>query len=354
MKEKKLVEAVDYLKLDKKTLNAIYQHVWFLANFRFARPIMVLQTRHKGYDKEDFVQEVVQLVCKLFDTMKFPTINHLKKMIKNTMSWHYLHEKRKYFYTKARGNISCVSLDDDVNEYRTMEDTIATENSINNETIYDLHRLFERNLYLAYDWNKAIVIAKDQIKDYAKHCILSVNFFIKLQKDYGFKDTCRFYKSKGFYMTKTTFDYLSQTIIDYLKINDIILVEDIKEPVYVRPRTRHTEEQIETAKYTCTCGYTYREQDFDSSSWQCPLCGRIHDKTKLKDYNLGLTKDYNAEISEVFIIEKPRYELSKKPSIEETRINLIKLYENEFNDILFNKEDVLEEPSETSKDLVLA
>ena len=41
-------------------------------------------------------------------------------------------------------------------------------------------------------------------------------------------------------------------------------------------------------------------------------------------------------------------------SIEETRFNLIKQYENEFDNILINKEDDLEDILDTSDELVLA
>ena len=76
-------ESEENLSLTKDTLDKIYQHTWFLANYRFSRPIEVLQSRNTGYEKEDFVQDVVRQVCKLFTTKKFPTINHLKKMIRH-------------------------------------------------------------------------------------------------------------------------------------------------------------------------------------------------------------------------------------------------------------------------------
>lgn len=346
-------DQTQYLQLTRETLHTIYQHTWFLANFRFSRPIEVLQTRNTGYEKEDFVQEVVQQVCKLFETKKFPTINHLKKMIRLTMSYHYLHEKRKYFYTKSRGGIQCTSLEEDINDYRKVEDTVAVDTSYSNESIYDLHRLYSKNLYIAYDWNVAKVITSDQFKDYTNHCIISVNFFINKQREVGMVDTCKFYKDNGYYMTKRTFDYLSQTIIDYLKANDILLIEDIKERT-VKPIARMSDEQIHNATYTCTCGYVHYDNDFDNNAWQCPECGRIHNKEELRQYNIGLSTNYHQEEHNVIISNVEELITPHTNDIENTRINLIKQYKKEFDNILEEGDFIPEDLLDTSKELVLA
>lgn len=337
MKERELVKDTGYLELNKEILNSIYQHVWFLANFRFARPIMILQTRHRGYEKEDFVQEVVELVCDLFKTMKFPTINHLKKIIKTTMSYHYLHEKRKYFYTKSRGSISCMSLDDDINDYKKFEDVAITDKSFNDETIYDVHRLFDKNLYLAYNWKFAKVITKEQIKDFTNYYILSINFFITKQRELGLHDTCKFYKQNGYYMTKKIFDYLSQTIIDYLKSNDIIMIENFDRCQNHHKFTYFNEEKIELAKYTCTCGYIYDERDVNDYLWQCPICGKLHDKSKLKDYNLGLSKNYHPQESKLIVFQDDSQILNDtkiiiNKFIEKSKLNPINIDIDDFKD----------------------
>ena len=133
---KSLVEKDQYLELTNGLIKQIYQHVNFLANFRYKASIETLQSRHVGYEIEDFVQETVQEIVKQFKTKKFPTINHLKSFINLVMEFHYLKEKRKYFYTKSRGPYTCVSLDEDINDYRKIEDTLSSQMTTSNFDLY--------------------------------------------------------------------------------------------------------------------------------------------------------------------------------------------------------------------------
>lgn len=222
-------ERNERLVLDNNTLKSIYQHTRFLANFRFLRPVQVLQTRNTGYEIEDFVQEVVQKVCELFNTKTFPTMNHLKSMIRRTMEFHYLHEKRKYFYTKSRGNYSCASLDSLINDNRTLGDTVALESiTCNTDDLYNFDIIKSRHLYVAYDWEKAFIIDNiGQFKNHSNKYLLSVNFFISKLREYGYRETCKYFKDNGFYMTRTICEQISTTIISYLKDNDYLSSDNL-------------------------------------------------------------------------------------------------------------------------------
>lgn len=215
-------ESTQNLKLNSETLGIIYQHVRFLANFRFLESIKVLQMRHTGYEIEDFVQEVVIKVCELFETKTFPTVNHLKKMIHCTMSYHYLHEKRKYYYTKTRGGAFCVSIDEAINDHQDIGDTLYDKSSFND---YDLQLLYRRNLYIAYNWEKAKIIEKSDIRHNTDNYIMSLNYFINKQIENGVRHTCKYFKESGFYMTRKIFDDICDTIITYLYDNDLVIKE---------------------------------------------------------------------------------------------------------------------------------
>lgn len=210
------------LPLNESTLAIIYQHTRFLANFRFLESIKVLQTRHTGYEIEDFVQEVVIKVCELFEKKSFPTVNHLKKMIHYTMSYHYLHEKRKYFYTKQRGGSFCISLDETINDHQELIDTLYDKSILED---YDLQFIYSKNLYIAYDWKKADIITIEDLKYNTDKYLMSLNYFINKQLEGGIRYTCRYFKNAGFYMTRKIFDDICNTIITYLYDNNLAVKE---------------------------------------------------------------------------------------------------------------------------------
>ena len=297
--KKSLVEKDDYLELNDHLIKQIYQHANFLANFRYKNAIEVLQSKHVGYEVEDFVQEIVQEIFRQFKTKKFPTINHLKKFINYVMSFHYLKEKRKYFYTKSRGPYTCVSLDEFTNDYRKVEDTIESKPFISN---FDLYNLLSKNLYISYNWKSIkIITTKDFSKE--KSMLLSVNKFIELQIINGTKETCRLYKESGFPMTKMLFDKFSQAIIDYTNEHNLLAIDkDIdKKYVYNRKTSNFTEEKFMHLAKTCTCGYENKDLSIHDSTWQCPKCGRIHDKESLAKFNSGILTSYNPTIANVKI-----------------------------------------------------
>ena len=298
---KSLVEKDQYLELTNGLIKQIYQHANFLANFRYKVSIETLQSRHVGYEIEDFVQEIVQEIVKQFKTKKFPTINHLKSFINLVMEFHYLKEKRKYFYTKSRGPYTCVSLDEDINDYRKIEDTLSSQMTTFN---FDLYNLFNKHLYISYDWKIAKIITK---KDFAnqKSLLMSVNKFVELQIINGAKQTCKIYKDAGFHMTKAIFTLFSQTILDYAKNNDLLIIEEDTKHKYAynRRTSSFTEEKFMHLAKTCTCGYENKELTIHDTTWQCPKCGRIHDRDSLVKFNSGIFSSYKPFIAEVKIID---------------------------------------------------
>lgn len=209
------------VELNNKTIKDIYNHINMLLNARYSTPIKVLQSRHRGYEKEDFAQEVAQIILKEFETKKFPTINHLKKFINLSMEFHYLKEKRKYFYTKQRGSMQEHSIDETLTDNLTLGDTLSSTRAIDIDRI-DLDNILEQNLFIVYDWSTCNICKLDELKKFKSGYILSVNSFIKYQNDYGSLETCRHFKSKGFYMTKSIFDSISQSIINYLERHNFI------------------------------------------------------------------------------------------------------------------------------------
>lgn len=357
----KLVDEAQVIaKLDRKTLDIIYQHTWFLANFRFARPIEVLQSRHSGYSKEDFVQEVVTLMFKHFESGKtFPTVNHLKKIIHKTMEFHYLKEKRKYFWTKSRGGVQCTSLDESVNDYRKIGDTIMVETEVKADSMQDFRLFLDKDLYVAYDWVKPVVITKEEFRDYQGYYLMSVNKFIEKQRDLGVNETCKSYKTAGCYITKSIFEQISQSIIDYAKEHKLLEIEE--EHTYV-PSNRYIglEDKLLKGRYTCPCGHYHSEHDESQLFWQCPVCGRVHNKLSLYEANQSeeSLKEYaesvhtnSYTVSTVTNLRNSIHITDKE--IEDARNNLIKHYDNDFNYTYNNSESLTNDILDTSDDLIM-
>ena len=303
---KLLTQEKKSLELNNGLIKQIYQHVNFLANFRYKNAISILQSKHIGYETEDFVQEVLQEITRQFKTKKFPTINHLKSFINLVMEFHYLKEKRKYFFTKSRGPFTCVSLDDDANDYRKIEDTLSSQISTMN---FDLHNLLSKKLYISYDWKTIKIIKREDFKS-QKSLLLSVNKFIELQIINGLRETCKIYKNSGFYMTKTLFNQFSQAIIDYAKRNDLLVIEDTTSKYkYDRTTSNFANEQFSHLCKTCICGYTNDALTIYDDTWQCPNCGKLHSKNSL----IG----FNSELSSCSIFN------TNKKSIEEKELSFV-------------------------------
>ena len=74
-----------FLEVNSQLYKDIYQHVTFLASFRFKSAIEYLRTAHHGYEVEDFIQETMRLLTDSLDKKKFPSMRHLKKFISNLL-----------------------------------------------------------------------------------------------------------------------------------------------------------------------------------------------------------------------------------------------------------------------------
>ena len=285
------------LSLTNDTIKEAYKHVTFLASFRYRRPIEVLQTRHRGYGIEDFIQETMTIILQEFSKKKFPTINHLKSFINLTMQWHYLKEKRKYFYTKQRGEFLEVSINDSAaksnsEDIRTIGDTLTYDKNevANLSDMIDLHHICHKHLFIAYDWKDTLEVCKvSELKKY-RHCYaLSFNHFIKVLQEQGERGTCAYFKERGFFMTRKVLDAISQKLIQYFKDNQLIEVAEEKS-IYRQDRRAYESRvrMFEELSNTCTCGYKNTDSSSISSTWQCPKCGKIHHKKDL--FNLHRDK----------------------------------------------------------------
>lgn len=203
-----------YLEIDNSVVKTLFDYVKGQTFFKYKEAMSTLKSRHHGYESEDFIQEVMQLVLTSLQTKKFPTLGQLKKFVRCTMEFHYLKEKRKYFYTKSRGSFLTTSIEEPLSDSRTIADTISYNKVIDTGS-FDLHRIMSKNLFLQYDWHICKIGKLRDFKQTSNGLLLSINQFIKLQMYYGMRETCNYYKRRGFYMTKTTFEILSQAIIDY-------------------------------------------------------------------------------------------------------------------------------------------
>lgn len=210
------------LELNNSLLKEIYCHIDKQMHYKYRSLVEVLKSRHNSYDAEDFVQETIELILNAFKTKLFTNVNQLKGFINSTMKFHYLKEKRKYFYTKQRGWATCVSLDKPVCENKSIMDILEDEKTDSNDSIFDLYHLQSKKLLIAFNFEKCEIIDKSQLKDYRDFHILSVNHFINVQIALGQKETCRYFKNKGLHMTKCIFELISQKIIDYCKANNLL------------------------------------------------------------------------------------------------------------------------------------
>lgn len=226
-------ENVNVVTLDSKTIKELYKHVTMLANSKYKVPIQTLKTRHVCYDIEDFVQDTMKLLLDSFKTKTFTTLAKLKNFANLTMEFHYLKEKRKYFYTKQRGSMTCVSLNDsaasitgvsgELKHGETYENFLSDDKDIDLD-ILELNNLKSKDLQVFISNGKYAIRELRSIESFTNNTVLSVNHFIEIQRHLGIKDTCKYYKSKGFYMTKDVFNDISQCIIDYIKKNGILEV----------------------------------------------------------------------------------------------------------------------------------
>lgn len=259
------------LVLNNDLVKAIYKHVDMLADSKYKIPIETLKQRHKSYEAEDFVQDTVKLILDAFKTKTFATFSKLKGFINLTMEYHYLKEKRKYFQTQSRGSAICMSFEDPADSIRsigeTIGDTVEYGKSYEND-LFDLYNIYSKNLYVFFNWEKPVVGTLKELKHFKKGFFISVNHFIKYQKDNGADETCRFYKENKFYMTKNTFEIISQAIIDYAKEHELIIVEPEKKKYVFNRHTRfeqEVEQAIEKAQptYESPC-ITYNIKDLEN------------------------------------------------------------------------------------------
>ena len=52
----------------------------------------------------------------------------------------------------------------------------------------------------------------------------------------------------------------------------------------------------------CTCGYIKEDFTFDETTWQCPICGKIHDRDTLIKFNRGLDISYKPKETKQIVL----------------------------------------------------
>lgn len=293
---------VQLLTMNSELVKEIYKHVDMLANSKYRLPIETLRTRHKGYESEDFVQDAVRNIIYYFPNKSFDSLAKFKSFMNMSVEWTYLKEKRKYFFTKSRGDSIILSLDDTLNDGQTYESIIADKKEFDTSTL-DLQILMSKNLYVSFNWNTFLVGTFDEMKRKKKRILLSVNQFLTFQQEMGARDTVAHYKELGFYMTFPIFVNMSQAILNYAEKHGLVLVEkESKKYVYNRPSVDYISERINLAN-TCTCGYKKEDYTWSEETWQCPKCGKIHDRDLLVKYNNGELSEYQPRESKVSLLQ---------------------------------------------------
>lgn len=274
------------VQFNDETVKMMYDYVSKFVRFKYKSALDTLKSRHHGYEEEDFIQEVMQKIMQAFETKVFPSIGQLKNYAKCIIEFHYLKEKRKYFYTKSRGTYIQISMEEELADNLTLGDLLTdSKNDIDTYIMFDFKHILEKNLFLWYDWHTCRVGTFEELKRAKTGSLFSVNRFIVAQSSLGMRGTCRYYKENGFYMTQSTFDTLSQAIIDYA--HSLELIQEEQELHYVPKVTN-----IQDMHRTCECGYVCEDTE-DATYWQCPICGKIHDKRAQLEYLLGLTPSYS-------------------------------------------------------------
>ena len=283
-----------YLQMTKELVKSIYSHVDMLTDSKYREPIKILRTRHKGYEPEDFVQDAVRNIIHDFPNKKFENLQKFKAFMNKSVEWTYLKEKRKYFWTKSRGGSTYeVSLDDSSqDEQRTLSEIIPSEKSIDFDTLL-LKNLLVKDLYILYTCSSAKVGSFNELKRYRKGNLLSVETFILRQIYLGRKDTILWYKEHEFNMTQAIFDLINQSLISYFRLHDLLVIEDEpKKHVPNKISAKDLEEFRLKNANKCTCGFVKEDYELSESTWQCPICGKIHDRDLLIAFNSGETSKY--------------------------------------------------------------
>ena len=271
-----------------------------LTDSKYKIPLETLKTRNGGYEPEDFVQDAVYALIKDFGKMSFQSIAKLKALINKSTEFKYLKETRKYYHTKSRGCAQPpVSLEEHVcpgmDVYKTIGETIKYEGQVeDDENLYDMHNLMQKNLLVAYNWKDAIVCKASELHKFRGYIILSVNYFLQAQLELCMSDVCKHYKDKGFHMTKNVFEQISQVIVDYARDNNMLecgYEPKKREPKYIA--SVHDKEEKEKYMSTlCTCGHRNEELQGDEETWQCKKCGKIHNRKELVKYYQGYFSNY--------------------------------------------------------------
>lgn len=288
------VEEMKKVELTKSVITEIYSHVTMLTKSKYKLPLENIKRKNKIYDTEDFIQEVVLEILKSFGSKTFTSIKKLKSFINCSTEFHYLHVKRKHFDTKYEGKATVLSFEEPVDESgRVLGDTIKS-NKDYDVSILDMENLMGKNLYAVYDWKTFTLMPLRETKKYKSGVVLSVNHFIEKQRELGGLDTCRYYKDKGFYMTKNIFNQFSQAIIDYANETQLLLIEKETKPYqYYRPSSiDSTLDKIKKFGKVCTCGHVNDAFDIYEDTWQCSHCGKIHRRDDLVSFHTSSIKKH--------------------------------------------------------------
>lgn len=299
-----LPEEQECIALTASNVRALFNYVSSKVWRKKHLIIDTLQSRDWSYTAEDFIQGVMQCILVQVGKKKFPTINHLKKFASKCIDYYYSHEKRKLFYTKQRGSFLTKSIDDPLTDYMTVGDTIQYENSTESDKLdYDTFRQY--NLFVVCCNNVFTVCTAKELKNFKSGNALSVNYFLQAQLELKMLDVCRHYKEHGFYMTRDTYRRLIDAILEY-SYEHKLLTKEVRTKAYVasRPDMDMALERLRGFANSCVCGYKNSSFELHETTWQCPKCGRLHDRDSLVKFNSGMTNVCSSEKLEFSVIKE--------------------------------------------------
>lgn len=227
MSSTKVLDLENCLTVDESLIKKVLQHVTFLASFRYRPLIEKLQFRHIGYEKEDFIQDVMSSMVKILNTKKFPTMNHLKSFINKTMQFHYIYEKRRLYDLKKNNKFTQISLnkitEDNDSDIYSKQDLRLLEDCYNKYDIsldnLEMKLLLDKKLYINIVNEEFFIIKAEDLFNVRSGYIIPVKYFLEKQYEIGKFKFCGYLKKNHELKIKKVFLYeINKKLKEFLAV----------------------------------------------------------------------------------------------------------------------------------------
>lgn len=218
----KLKEKQEF-KIEPKIYKELYNFALSVINTKFKSSLEYLRTANRGYEPEDFAQDVILKLMGSFHTKRFPSMKHLKSFVVKTIEYHYLYERRKYFYIKQYSGCGKEdSIDRMIDSSREVLDTLYSKVSVGLDNL-QLKQIFKENLCLVFQKGNCFICKEEEIFNLikAESKIISLNYFLQVQYENTNIKACRHFKDKGIYITWKMLESINNKIYEYCLQNNI-------------------------------------------------------------------------------------------------------------------------------------